>query len=625
MFRHMKQILIGKPLRNEAAKDQKYSVLLGLPILSSDSVSSVAYASEEILIVLTPVIGALAYRELGFVSAAIVALLLILTFSYRQTIHAYPNGGGAFVVAGDNLGRIAGLTAGAALSVDYTLTVAVSISSGTAAITSAFPALLPYTIPICLFVLVLLTLGNLRGIREASRIFSIPTYAFIVLMLLTILTGVIRHFTGSAPQGEPPASLGGAVQPVTLLLLLAAFSNGCSALTGVEAVSNAIPNFRKPSVRNAQRVLLLMSMSMLLLFGGVSLLANLYHAVPNATQTVLSQIVWKVYGGGFFFYLIQASTAVVLVMAANTSFSGFPLLASIIGAEGYAPRQLSMRGDRLSFSNGILALSIAAGILIIVFRGNTNALIPLYAIGVFISFTLSQFGMFRHWIKHREPHWVHKAVINGLGALVTCLVVIIIACTKFIHGAWLVVIVVPLLVAGMLVIKRHYSALADQLRVNDAELKKADIEHCLYHNRVIVPIASVNKASLRALRYAETISSNVVAFNVSIDEESGAKLRSKYACLQTKVPLVIKYSPYRRIVDPLLKFISSEEYAYVEGDIITVILPEFEVRHIWEKLLHNGTGRYITRRLLKYKHIVVATIPLQLRSEGLPIRGKKHP
>ena len=617
MWKHAREILIGKPLRNEALGGQKYSVLTGLPILSSDAISSVAYASEEILIVLIG-IGTLAYEQLAFVSGAIILLLMIVTFSYMQTIPAYPNGGGSFVVASDNLGTLPGLTAGASLSVGYILTVAVSISSGTAAVTSAFPALLPYTVPICLCFLLLLTLGNLRGIREASRIFSIPTYAFIALMLITILVGVIKFaVTGGTPHAAQPLPV---KQNLSLMLLLSAFSNGCAALTGVEAVSNSIPNFKEPQIKNAKRVLLLLSLFVLLLFGGVSILANLYHAVPAHDNTVLSQIVCRIYGGGFMYYLIQGVTMILLVMAANTSFSGFPQLASLMGHDGYAPRQLAMRGDRLGFSNGILALSAVAGVLIVVFRGNTNALIPLYAIGVFISFTLSQFGMFKHWLRRRatEPHWLHKAVINGFGAFVTAVVVLIIGTTKFTRGAWFVIVLIPLLVIGMLVIRKHYADVAQQLKVSNDELEREGIDDKLYRNRVIVPVASINRASLRALRYAMTISDHVVAFSVVIDEETEKKVREKYAHLHTKVPLVVRYSPYRKIVEPLLEFIESEEYQYKKGDMVTVILPEFEVHSRWEKFLHNGSGRYIARQLLRYKHIVVATMPLQLKSdEGL--------
>ena len=626
MIKKLKHILIGQPLRNEAIHGQKFSAFWGLPLLASDAISSVAYASEEILLVLVPVIGVLAYRELGYISAAIILLLVVITISYRQIIHAYPNGGGSYVVATDNLGAGAGVTAGASLAVDYILTVAVSISAGTAAITSAFPALYPYTVPICLVILALIMLGNLRGVRESARIFSIPTYAFLVTMVFTIVVGIVKYMLhGAVPMSAAAAaSMPAKIQPVTLMLMLSAFSNGCSALTGVEAVSNAIPNFRKPQVKNAQKVLLLLSFFVLLIFGGVSALANLYHAVPQPDNTVLSQIAYAIYGHSAMYFVVQVTTAIILVMAANTSYSGFPLLMSLIARDGYAPRQLTHRGDRLSFSNGILILSAVAAILIVVFRGNVNLLIPLYAIGVFISFTLSQFGMLKRWVTRRESGWLYKACINGFGALMTAVVVLIIGTTKFHKGAWVVIIVIPLLVLGMLHIKKHYVAIADQLHVGPEELAEADIDHATYHNRAIVPLASITRASLRALRYAQTISDHVIAFNVSIDEESGKKLEKKYAMLHTKIPLYVKYSPYRQIVEPLLEFIDSEEYNYTKGDMITVVLPEFEVKRGWQHFLHNGTGRFVMRQLLKYKHIVVATMPLQLHDEGLLFGQKKN-
>lgn len=629
----MKQLLIGKPLQNEEIHGQKYSILLGLPILSSDAISSVAYASEEILIVLIPVIGTMAYRQLGYISAAIIALLLILTFSYRQTIHTYPGGGGSYIVASDNLGVIPGIIAGASLAVDYTLTVAVSISSGTAAILSAlnviFPRtdFLPYTVPICLVLLLLIMLGNLRGIRESSLLFSIPPYAFILTMVVTIIFGIVRYLmgdTGGAAAGSSvPVPL--ATGSVTLILMLNAFSNGCSALTGVEAVSNAIPNFQKPQVKNAQRVLLLLSFFVLVIFGGVSVLANLYHAVPNENSTVLSQISLRIYGNSPMYYVVQATTAIILLMAANTSYSDFPLLMSLISRDGFAPRQLSQRGDRLSFSNGIIVLSVIAAVLIVVFRGSTNRLIPLYAIGVFISFTLSQFGMFKRWITRREGHWIHKAVINGIGALVTAVVVLIIGYTKFPHGAWVVVVVIPTLVIAMLKVKKHYNSVASQLRLVTEEVESADIDNFHYRNRVIVPLSSLNRASIRALKYARTISDNVVAFNVSIDAESGEKVKKNYALLHSDIPLKVQYSPYRKIAEPLLEFIESEEYGYSDGDIITVILPEFEVGKAWQRILHNDSGRHLSSRLLKYNHIVVARMPLHLKGDGLLFKSMKKP
>lgn len=624
MWQSIKRFIIGKPLRNEAIHGQKYTVLWGLPILSSDAISSIAYASEEVLIVLVPAIGILSYVGLTYITGAIIGLLLILTFSYRQTIQSYPNGGGAYIVASDNLGKIAGLVAGASLTVDYILTVAVSISSGVAAILSAIPQLLPYRIAICLLILVIIMAGNLRGIKESSRLFSLPTYAFIFAILSMIIAGTVRHFMG-IPYIQPSPSQLSAAQPVTLFLVLTAFSNGCAALTGVEAVSNGIPNFREPATKNAKTVLLILSLFVLVLFGGTSILANFYHVVPNPDRTVLSQIARQIFPvssvmGNFMFYFIQVTTTIILAMAANTSYSDFPLLLSLIAKDGYAPRQLKARGDRLSFSNGIILLSVLAAVLIVVFKGITDALIPLYAIGVFISFTLSQFGMFVRWTRKRESHWHYKALINGLGALVTVIVVVIIAATKFSRGAWIVIIVVPSMIYLMLKVKQHYSSVSYQLKLKFDEISNKNLSEALYRNRVIVPIESVNKASVRALKYALTISDNVTALNVSTNHENAKMIRQEYGMIKTDIPLIIKYSPKRRVIDSLLGYILSVEYNYQDGDIITVLLPQFIIKKWWHGLLHNHSARYIKRKLLKHKHIVIAIMPLQLKDDGFTLK-----
>ncbi|MEG6567446.1 APC family permease [Thermoanaerobacterium saccharolyticum] len=610
MFNRFKRALIGRPLTNKAIKNEKYGVIWGLPILSSDAISSVAYAGEEILLVLLPAIGFMAYKNLLYISAAIISLLLILTFSYIQTIENYPNGGGAYIVASDNLGKIAGVVAGAALSVDYILTVAVSVSSGVDQITSAFLFLRPYSILICIAIVLILMIGNLRGIRESSRIFGVPTYAFVFGIVAMLIAGIVKIKGGYVPPTTPLK----AVEPVTLFLLLRAFSNGCSALTGVEAVSNAVPNFKEPSVKRAITVLILLSSIVLISFGGISVLISMYH-ITAGDKAVIIQLANEIFGRGFMFYYITATTFIILVMASNTAYSGFPLLLAIMAKEGHMPRQLNKRGDRLSYSNGIILLSVLATVLIVAFRANVTSLIGLYAIGVFISFTLSQTGMAKRWITTRSKNWFIKAIINGTGAIVTAIVVIIVGITKFREGAWIVIIVIPVLVFMMLKINKHYRAVAVQLRVSPEDLQCIKISENHYRNRVIVPIESINKASIRALRYARTISEHVIAFNVSIDEESGEKIKKRYAMLNTDIPLIVKYSPFRRIVEPLLKFIESEEYNYKKGDMITVILPQFVVRKRWHNILHNKTRVYIEKELLKHKHIVVATMPLQLHDD----------
>ncbi|SHK60759.1 amino acid/polyamine/organocation transporter, APC superfamily (TC 2.A.3) [Anaerocolumna jejuensis DSM 15929] len=608
MYDNLKRVLIGKPLKNEESDGQRYGILWGLPILASDAISSVAYAGQEMLLVMLPVAGALAYDQLSLVSGAIIVLLLILTLSYRQTIEHYPNGGGAYIVAKDNLGTKAGVTAGAALCIDYILTVAVSISSGVEQITSAFTVLKPYTVIICIAMVLFLMIGNLRGIREASKLFGLPAYAFMIALLLLLIFGFAKIKGGYVAPEPTIKSLG---EPITLILLLRAFSSGCTALTGVEAVSNAVPNFKSPSVKYAKTVLLLLSIIILVLFGGTSVLANMYHVVPGE-RAMLVLIAEQVFGHGFMYYYVTITTFIILIMAANTAYSGFPLLLAVMAKEGFVPRQLSMKGDRLSYSNGILFLSAVASGLIILFKANVTSLIGLYAIGVFISFTLSQAGMLRRWLKTRGKNWVPKAIVNGLGALATTLAVIIIAFTKFHQGAWVVIVLIPILIVLMFRVKRHYENIRKQLKVSQKTLDRADINNKVYTNRVIVPLSSVNKSSIRALKYGKTISPNVTAFCVATDEESAAKVQEKYNELGTPIPLIIKYNPYRKVVEPLLEFIESAEYEYKKGDIITVILPQFVVKRWWQRLLHNQTGRYVERKLLKHKHIVVAVMPLQL-------------
>jgi amino acid transporter len=620
MFKNLKRMLIGRPLKNEAMGEEKFGILWGLPILASDAISSVAYAGQEILLVLIPAIGVLAYGQLTFISCAIIGLLILLTFSYRQTIENYPNGGGAYIVAKENLGVLAGVTAGAALSVDYILTVAVSVSSGVEQVTSAFLPLRPYTVPICVVMVLLLMLGNLRGIRESSRIFGIPAYAFIIAIASMLVAGFIKVKGGYVPPEPTIKSIG---EPITMILLLKAFANGCTALTGIEAVSNAVPNFKSPSTKYARKVLLLLSVIILVLFGGTSILANAYHVVPG-TRAMLIIIAEEIFGRGFMFYYITATTFIILIMAANTAYSGFPLLVAVMAKEGYVPRQLSMRGDRLSFSNGIIVLSAVSILLIILFKAKVTSLLGLYAIGVFISFTLSQSGMFKKWLNNQGKHWLPKALLNGFGALVTGIVVFIIAIVKFHEGAWVVVILIPILIFLMLKVKKHYVAVKRQLRIRPEELDAIDIEQSRYNNRVIVPIESINKSSVRALRFAKTISDNVVAFCVSTDEESGREVQEKYKRLKTDIPLIVKYSPFRKVVDPLMKFIESSEYDYKKGDMITVILPQFSVKRWWHKVLHNQTRVFVERELLKHKHIVVAVMPLQLKDDDFILKNTKY-
>jgi amino acid transporter len=614
-LKNVKSFLFGRPLDSDALNDEKYAVKWGLPILSSDAISSVAYAGQEMLTVLIPVIGIMAFKQLTVLSGVIIVLLFILMLSYRQTIDSYPNGGGAYTVAKENISTKVGIVAGAALSVDYIMTVAVSVSSGVQQIASAFAPLAHYTVPICVALVILIAIGNLRGLREASRIFGIPTYAFIVGLIAMLVFGFFKLLGGYKPPQPILPTVQNITGPVMAILMLKAFSNGCAALTGVEAVSNGVPNFKDPAQKHAKTVLLLLAIIIFVLFGGTAILANFYKVIPGE-RAMLVLIAEEIFGHGFMFYYITITTFIILVIAANTAYSGFPMLISVVSKDGYAPRQLSMRGNRLSYDSGIVLLSVAAIILIIVFRAKVERLIGLYAIGVFISFTLSQTGMFLRWIRLREKGWRLKASINGIGAVATAIVVVIIAVTKFRQGAWIVVILIPVLVYFMLRIKKHYTGIHDQLRLEPEEYNSSLDDSCAYTNRVIVPIESINRASIRALRYAKTISDNVTAFNVVIDKETGEKNRQKYDMLHSDIPLVIKYSPFREIVGPLVEFIESAEYDLTDRDIVSVILPQFIVQKFWHRILHNNTRVHIERQLLKHKQIVICTIPLQLHDDN---------
>ncbi len=610
MRKEIRRFLIGSPLKSDDLKGERLGVLWGLPIMSSDAISSVAYAGQEILLVMLPVIGAAAYGQVSVLSGAIIALLLLLMLSYRQIIDSYPNGGGAFIVAKENLGIAFGITAGAALAVDYILTVAVSVSSGIEQLTSAFPAWQPYSVEIAAILILLLTMGNLRGIRESALIFGIPAYLFIFGMLIMVAAGFIKLIGGYVPPEPTVVSLG---KPITTILMLRAFSNGCSALTGIEAVSNAVPNFKDPSTKVAKKVLLLLSILILVLFGGTSLLANQYRVIPGAEGAMLILMAKQIFGQGFMYYYITGTTFIILIMAANTAFSGFPMLISVMAREEYVPRQLSRRGDRLSYDNGIIVLAVVALALVAAFRANVSNLIGLYAIGVFISFTLSQSGMFMKWYRERGANWIPKAVLNGMGAVVTAIVVVIIAFTKFTEGAWIVVIVIPVLIFLMMKVKHHYEKVASQLRMTQEDYERIDVDEDRYENHVIVPIDGVNKSSIRALRYANTISSDITAFCVVLDADEAIKVKERYERLHTQIPLVLEYSPYRQIVEPLLAYIRNREFDYPKGSMITVILPQFRVTKNWHRILHNNSRFYIEQQLLKHKHIVVATMPLQLK------------
>lgn len=606
MFSIFKRLLIGKTLKTAELHNEKLNVFWGLPVLSSDAISSVAYAGEEILRVLIPVVGIAAYTNMFYVSLAIIILLLILVFSYRQTIDSYPNGGGSYIVAKDNIGTMPGLIAGASLSLDYILTVAVSTSAGTAAITSAFPGLYQYRVIITLAIIGLMTLGNLRGIKDSSKLFGVPTYLFIISAVFMILTGLFKCYILKITP-TPMIPIPKAVGDISLFLMLRAFANGCTALTGVEAVSNGIPNFRNPAQKNAKAVLALLALLVFIIFGGIAFLSTLYHAVPTTDRTVISQIAIQVFGKGIMFYVIQATTAMILIMAANTAYSDFPLLLSLVARDGYAPRQLSKRGERLGFSNGIKLIAVASAILVIVFKSETHLLIGLYAIGVFISFTLSQFGMCLRWVRRKKVGWKHKAFINGLGSVVTFASVIIIGINKFNEGAWIVVLLIPIIVIAMLLVKSHYNVIADELSLSVR--KFADVKEGDEAEHVIVLVDSLNQSAIKAINYGKRISNNIIAFHVSIDEEATEKLKNKWSEEDLEIPLIIKQSPYRDLYKPLKDFIDSEEHESKPGDLVTIIMPQFIVKGPWQNLLHNQTAYNLRSKLLKDRHLAVIIVP----------------
>ncbi|HEX5033008.1 MAG TPA: APC family permease, partial [bacterium] len=589
---------LGPPLASAEVHEQRLNKKVALAVFSSDALSSVAYASEEILLVLVTA-GMVAVQLSLPIALAIGVLLLILISSYSETIRAYPSGGGAYIVAKENLGKYPGLIAGASLMTDYILTAAVSIASGVAAITSAFPSLYPYRIALCVAFLILITVANLRGVKESGFIFSIPTYLFVVSFCTLIGVGFYRYFFA------PPAAVLGvehyppATNALGYFLVLRAFSSGCAALTGVEAISNGVPAFRPPESRNANITLVWMGLILLALFLGITELARLYHVLPKGHETVVSQIARHVFNGGFFYYLIQVATALILILAANTAFADFPRLASLLARDGYMPRQLSSMGDRLAFSNGIVLLGAASALLIVLFNANVHSLIPLYAVGVFISFTLSQSGMVIHWLKLRGKGWFHKILINGLGATATFIALLVIGSTKFTHGAWMVIVFIPLLILMFIAINRHYREIVDQLHPQLGDLLPPKL------HRVLIPISTFHKGTAKAISYALSISEDVRAVYIALDPERTRKIKDIWSHWCIDIPLVILDSPYRSIIRPLLDYI--DKLQKEEPDqLITVILPEFVAAKWWQQLLHNQTALLI-RGILHFKEGVTVT------------------
>jgi amino acid transporter len=601
----LKRLLVGEPIPSHLAHHERLSRVTGLAVLSSDALSSVAYATDFILATLV-VAGVGAFVYAIPISLVIATLLAIVAFSYRQTIHAYPTGGGAYIVAKENIGPTAGLIAAASLLVDYTLTVAVSISAGVLAITSAFPGLDSYRIEMCLGFLAILTLGNLRGIRESGNIFAVPTYFFVVSIALLLGAGLYRYLIDGIVPVDAVLPPGAGQTPLTTLLLLTAFANGCTAMTGVEAVSNGVPAFRPPEAKNASATLVTMAVLAISMFVGITMLAHAYKVVPNSAESGISQLGRAIFGGpNLLYYLLQAGTTLILVLAANTAYADFPRLASIVSRDRYLPRQFMNQGDRLAFSNGILVLSSFAAVLIVAFRGDTQSLLPLYMIGVFISFTLSQSGMVIHWRKTREPGWKTSALINGFGAIVTGIVLLIVAVTKTLEGAWIVLLLIPLIVAFFKATHRHYAHVASELTLKGWEPQRR------VHNTVLIPIGGLQRAVVEALRYAETLSDDVRAIYVDVNPAQTDQLRKDWESWGGRVALVVLPSPYRSLMEPLLEYIE-QAAAQKDDDYVTVILPEFVPKRWWQHLYHNQTSLLIKGALLFRPSIVVTSVPFHL-------------
>jgi amino acid transporter len=600
----LKRLLVGKPIPSSMAHHERLSRVTGLAVLSSDALSSVAYATDFILATLV-VAGIGAFSHAIPISLVIAALLAIVAFSYRQTIHAYPTGGGAYIVAKENISDTAGLIAAASLLVDYTLTVSVSISAGILAVTSAFPKLDVFRVEMCLGCLAVLMLGNLRGIRESGRIFAVPTYFFVVSIGVLVLVGISKYFTGHIVPVQAPLPAGAGTSKLTTLLLLTAFANGCTAMTGVEAVSNGVPAFRPPESKNASATLVTMAVLAITMFIGITVLAHAYGVIPNASESGVSQLGRAIFGNGSIYYLIQAATTLILVLAANTAYADFPRLASIVARDRYLPRQFMNQGDRLAFSNGILVLSTFAAILIIAFRGDTQRLLPLYMIGVFISFTLSQAGMVIHWRKTKEPGWKTSALINGFGAVVTGVVLLIVAITKTLEGAWIVILLIPLIVLLFKKTRQHYDHVARQLTLRGYESSSRA------HNTVLMPIGGLQRAVVEALRYAETLSDDVRAVYVDTDPRATEQIQRDWAQWGGSVKLIVLASPYRSVMEPLLDYIKRVEFER-PTDYVTVILPEFVPAKWWQHLLHNQSALLIKGALLFRPNLVVTSVPFHL-------------
>jgi amino acid transporter len=605
-----RRVVFGRPLKTAQEIDQRLPKWKALAVFSSDVLSSVAYATEASMFTLLAV-GTAAFAYLMPIALLIVGVLILVTFSYQQTIRAYPGGGGSYIVARANLGVLPGLVAAAALLTDYVLTVAVSVSSGVFNLASAFPSLHPVALPIIVAAIFLVMVVNLRGIRESGTIFALPTYIFMFSVILLVVVGVIRTALGDAPHVTDVVPISVQAETMSLLLLMRAFADGCSAMTGTEAISNGTPAFKPPEWRNAQKTMVAMATILGFVFLGISFLARTAGAVPSAAESVLSQVGRATFGAGPIWYVLLISAMGILVLAAQTSFADFPRLASILARDGFMPRGFAYRGERLAFNTGIVALAVLASLVALAFGGRVEALIPLYAIGVFTAFTLSQAGMVRHWFTEQGPGWRRSALINAVGASATAVVAVVFAVAKFALGAWLVLIIIPILVGIMLLIRREYTGGMSGLTVAPDLVWGPPV----HRRRVVIPVADVQWDVIQAVRFGRSMTDDITAVHVTDDIAAGERLRERFERQLPGLRFVIVESPYRNLVDPLIRYleVTTEQEA---GSVTVVLLPERMSRHWWEKFLFNQNIHRIREALTGRSDILVADVPFRSREPG---------
>ncbi|MBN1249022.1 MAG: APC family permease [Anaerolineae bacterium] len=610
MLAQIRHWLIGPPLPTQELEDQSLSKVRALAAFSPDALSSIAYANEEIYLALV-IAGSAGLALTLPIGLAITLLLILVAISYLQTVYAYPSGGGSYAVTSANLGRLPGLVAASALLIGYLLTAAVSLTAAVAAIASAFPGLWPYRVPVALVLLAIITLANLRGTRESGAVMAVPVYLFVVSYLGMLGFGLIRLLLGM--PAPAPVAVPAPVEALTSALILRAFASGCTALTGIEAISNGVPVFQEPRSRNAAKTLVTMALLMGLLFAGSIGLTQAFHIVSGPEETILSALARSIVGPGAFHWFIQITTMAILAVAANTSFAGFPRLAAALAEDGFVPRQLRNLGDRLVYTNAIVALSLATAFLIIVFGGDTHALIPLFAVGVFLAFTLSQTGMVVHWWRTRGRGWQAKSVLNTIGAVATGATVLIVGVSRFIEGAWITIVLIPILVAGFLSIRRHYALVGAQLSI------KPGAASCTaaLRPRIVIPVSGLHRGTLEAVGYARTISSDITAVYVEIEPGSTARIRETWQRACPDVPLVAVPSPYRSLLGPLFACLDDLDLQNNDGQLATVVLPEVVPAHLWQALLHNRaslsirTALLYRRRVLGYQRTIIE-VPFHL-------------